>query len=408
MRRLAFLSFGFIVALAVVGLIGGDHESATTRWVVAELGTRDGTARDINESGQVVGESYTARGRMRGFLWKSGQMIELGTLGGPASCAVAVNERGHVIGWSDTGRTDTRHAFLWRNGRMIDLGTLGGRISEAAAINERGQIVGSSRTRHALDKTGVYESFIQHAFLWENGRMIDLGTLGGKRSAALDINEHGQIVGWSTVKDTYRNGEPISHAFLYENGKMIDLGVLPGEKESAAVAINERGQVLAYGYSTAFEFDTTPGHNTEYPTSFVWQDGRKTALPEDTFPRALNEQGQVIGETYPGGKTWMGTAEEEDDETFVFTWANGGMRALASGFSRATAVDNNGRVVGFALMATGADEWHYRAFVWDERSASVLPRLHGDAESAAFASNERGQIVGRSGDHAVLWTLKRS
>jgi probable HAF family extracellular repeat protein len=78
---------------------------------------------------------------------------------------------------------------------MRDLGTLGGPNSEPRAINERGQIVGGSDTT-ARDKKG---NAIRHAFVWENGKLTDLGTLGGS-SEAVAINERGQIIGWSETK----------------------------------------------------------------------------------------------------------------------------------------------------------------------------------------------------------------
>jgi probable HAF family extracellular repeat protein len=125
---------------------------------------------------------------------------------------------------------------------MIDLGTLGGRSSFAAAVNGRGQVIGDSDTGTGSTGTGV-----GHAFLWQNGSMTDLGTLGfgtnflgqvvvvGERnlqaSRASAINERGQIVGWSTTK----TGQ--THAFVWQNGRMIDLGTLKGDVESGAVAL---------------------------------------------------------------------------------------------------------------------------------------------------------------------------
>ena len=54
-------------------------------------------------------------------------MINLGTLGGNYSHAQDINEKGQIVGISET-LTGDRHAFLWQNGSMIDLGTLGGII----------------------------------------------------------------------------------------------------------------------------------------------------------------------------------------------------------------------------------------------------------------------------------------
>ena len=53
--------------------------------------------------------------------------IELGTLGGQSSLASAINEHRQIVGSSETAAGET-HAFLWENGHMTDLGTLGGDI----------------------------------------------------------------------------------------------------------------------------------------------------------------------------------------------------------------------------------------------------------------------------------------
>src|SRR5215510_7691834 len=79
-------------------------------------------------------------------------LIDLRTLGGCCSFAYGVNDRGDVVGTSETVSGEL-HAFLWRAGIMTDLGTLGGTFSRAFALNNRGQIVGESDTasgeRHA-------------------------------------------------------------------------------------------------------------------------------------------------------------------------------------------------------------------------------------------------------------------
>jgi probable HAF family extracellular repeat protein len=162
---------------------------------MVDLGTPFGThseARGLSDAGLVVGKG----GANWAATWSGGWNV-LGVLppGGMGweSQAVAVNASGQVAGWSDVA--GGRHAFLWDNGVMADLGTLGSSQSVACGINDDRAVAGYSDTTDGCSR----------AFLWEGGAMVDLGTLGGRNSRAYDINNAGSIVGVAaTANDQMR------------------------------------------------------------------------------------------------------------------------------------------------------------------------------------------------------------
>ena len=190
-------------------------------------------------AGRVVGYAgFYPSGYAKAFLYSNGSMQNLGTLGGLASTANAINNGGQVVGWANTSNGD-QHAFLYSNGLMQDLGTLGGNSSIATGINNSGQVVGQAETGGIDNSNGRY---IQHAFLYSNGSLKDLGTLSGLDTTATAINDKGQVVGWGDTG----NGD--DHAFLYSNGHMQDLGTLYSTPDpfSYAQSINDNGQVVGY------------------------------------------------------------------------------------------------------------------------------------------------------------------
>src|SRR5262249_54752563 len=180
-----------------------------------------------------------------------------GTLGGKftSSTAVAINEHGEVIGDVSSSAAGKAHAFLWRQGRMVDLGTLGGKFtsSDAVAINGSGQVIGNAYAGYP----GLGPS---RAFLWSNGRLRDLGDLGGGSSEATGINAGGDVIGTSDTSQTDANGYPVPHTFLWSQGTMRDLGarqfvfdsrgrpveVCGGRGCGVALAFNHRGQGAGY------------------------------------------------------------------------------------------------------------------------------------------------------------------
>ena len=220
---------------------------------LGSLGGPESVAWAINNRGQIAGGATTeladpfpsgvfgsGENQIHAFFWQNGYLKDLGTLGGPDSQGFYINDRGEVAGLSyidstinpNTGFPDV-HPFLWKSGHMIDLGSLGGGFGAPNAVNTLSEVVGQSNL--AGDQTG-------HPFLWRRGALIDLGTLGGAGGIANWINDSSEIVGTADLADQTH------HAFVWRNGKMIDAGAVGTDPCSNGVSINSFG--LATGTST--------------------------------------------------------------------------------------------------------------------------------------------------------------
>jgi probable HAF family extracellular repeat protein len=241
---------GFATALIFQIAIPGNQWHATL-WqngTIQDLGTLgdgpDSQALFVNELGQITGNSYTDSvptvfgiPTLHPFLWETGQMIDLGSLGGVYARANGLNNSGQVVGFSTlTGDLNGR-AFLWAHGSMQDLGTLGGgfTFSEANAINDKGEIAG-----HTSTADGAFRGF-----RWARGVMTDLGSVPGYDcSNTSSINASGQIAGWAYPCD---QSSP-DHAVLWEKGRPgVDLNTLvpPGSGLELIDAefISDRGEI---------------------------------------------------------------------------------------------------------------------------------------------------------------------
>jgi probable HAF family extracellular repeat protein len=213
----------------------------------------------INDLGHVVGaagyNTDMASTYATAFLYKDGEMKDLGIPGDAYDDGgAAINDADQVVGSFSTGNwmpnlgshgEYQHHAFLYdsTNG-MKDLGTLGGTNSRAYGINTSGQIVGYSDTANGGS----------HAFLYDStSGMKDLGTLGGTNSYAYGINDSGQVVG-----DSYKADDLYTPpAFIYQNGRMIDLNALLITEDrgwflQGARSINKNGQIALSGHNDGF------------------------------------------------------------------------------------------------------------------------------------------------------------
>lgn len=356
--RAALFANGKVTDLGTLGgLFSGAMDVNDRGQVVgfAENATSDPYAGDVggayNQGGPPVGNEY------RAFLWQSGHMQDLGTLGGNDAEAWMINASGQITGASFTTTTansttgmPTQDPFLWDSGRMIDLGTLGGTWGLPADLNDAGQVVGSMNL--AGDKA-------HHAFLWRRGRLTDLGALGGASSDAEWENAAGDVVGRADVPNTgpaCDSGGPLGsdacphHAILWKNGQKIDLRTPAGQTCATATSINDEDQVVGSTGSC--------GHGGN---GFLWENGtmylastlvapQPSGLTvEDTF--YINDRGEIYG---------IGRLPNGDQQAIVLepaqrsTAAEGSVSASGTGSSGSFTVWFDSPATGQGIVLFGS------------------------------------------------------
>lgn len=263
---------------------------------------------------------------------------------------------------------------------ITDLGSLGlGTIG--TGINATGEVTGYSYLStlvptprcvpyHNLKPVCTEHPY--HAFVWSNGTMTDLGTLGsGNFSAGTAINLSGEVAGWAdTSADTGQE------AAVWNGGKATGLGVPTG---SVAAGINDSGQVAG-----------SLGNVTTGEQPFLDSNGTITDLPEPGFvatsnlgcqANAINNNGQVAG------TCWGWNSKLSSLYTHLVLWQNGtvtDLGALGGVRSSAAAINDNGQIVGYETTSSGATD----GFLYSNGTMTDL----GSFTPAAI--NDNGVMVG--------------
>jgi probable HAF family extracellular repeat protein len=237
----------------------------------------------------------------------------------------------------------------------VDLGLGAG--SEALAVNDLGQIVG---TAPALG-----------AFIWESGSARSLGTLPGMTgSNAQDINESGQVVGYSYIGSEY-------HAFSWTaSGGMQPLAGSLGGCCTLARQINDNGLIVGEA--------TLAGGGTHM---VIWENGVlrdiQGSQPRSVFPWGISNSGIVVGQLDVGF-----------EGSFSWTESTGLVHLAGLGGPNDVAIDVNssGQIVGWAPVPGATVP---TAFLWQNGVITRVGTL-GGSSSVGIGINDAGEIVGRS------------
>jgi probable HAF family extracellular repeat protein len=326
------------------------------------------------------------------------RVIDLGTLGGTFSNALGVNNKGWVTGLATLPGDASVHALLWREGVKTDLGTLGGPNSTpntftgSSSVSQRGEIVGAAESS-AADPLGenfflcnFNDGLLCLPFLWEDGAMTPLPTLGGNNGAAFQINNRGQAVGGAenTTHDPTCVAPQVLQfkPVLWEEGEIRELPTFGGDPDGVAFAINDRGQ--AVGVST--DCTLTPGHALLLHNGKVTDMGTLRGLA--LAPSDINNEGQVVGVAF--------VPNVRNVEAFL--WHHGFVRGLGTlpgdASSSGNAINDKGQVIGQSVDANN----NGRGFIWQNGVMTDLNTLI-PADSNLYLVdpqdiNARSEIVG--------------
>jgi probable HAF family extracellular repeat protein len=320
-------------------------------------GSHWGSGNGVSRNGLIAGAAQNGEidplsglPEFRAVLWSGDRIYDLGTLeGGYESAAFAVNNRGQVVGFATNTVVDPfsffpptqTRALLSQHGNAQDLGTLGGPDAWAFFVNEAGQVAGNSYTNSIPNSdNGICAPNVptQDPFLWDRGRMIDLGTFGGTCGLVNALNNAGQVVGLSSL-----DGNLTIHPFLWSRGVLRDLGTLGGDNGQATWN-NDAGDVVG-------EADL-PGSLTH--DAFLWKRGVMTDLGnlgQTSFAFSINSSDQIVGHSLLNDGTFQ-----------AFLWENRGpminLNSLIPPGSGLTLVDavyinDRGEIAGNGSLANG-------------------------------------------------------
>ncbi len=293
--------------------------------------------------------------------------------------------------------------------RVTDLGSEGkDNLGCAMSLNDKGWTEIMAGNVEAGQVDSIFGKLLNgRALIDAGGFKLDLGTLGGENSWMNwgEINDSGQIVGYSETSVPDPNGEDICgfgthltcRPFLWQPFHMSALPTLGGNNGQAS-AINTRGQIVGFAENGALDSSCPAGTtNNRIQLPVLWENGKALALPTGSDPDGdafwINDRGQAVGDTGTcGGATIHAVSWENETVTLLPDFGTG---AIAYGNN------NGGQIVG---TVGSADDTTQFGALWQNDVLTNLGTLPGDFAAIATGINSKGQVVGSTWDSNFNWS----
>lgn len=313
-------------------------------------------------------------------------LIDLGDFDGGG--LMALNSNRQCVGWANNvpGSSAATDSFLLDGEHRINLGHLDDELMTIVrGLNAFGEAVGYTES---FDKE-------EDAFLWRDGAMTVLPSLGGHHSAAYAINDAGLAVGFSYSGDP---ADPYYSACVWQGGAVTALG----NKALGASPVGEQWGSIAFAVNAqGWVAGDVLGRSPNLSRACVWRDGQQVTLSADLPPErrhdqetfshasAINDVGQIVGRI---GLGWH--------QARSCLWEAGGVRlieGLDSHHGMANGINIHGQVVGMVYMEGAPSAPSCRAYVWEDGRMTDLTTVLRDGDgwtlTAASGINDAGQII---------------
>jgi probable HAF family extracellular repeat protein len=350
----------------------------TARYTVTDLGPVGATPGQpffVAPSGLVAGSAAAPSGATNAMLWYKNLKMNIANpgLGGMNSVAFGVNPKGQAGGEAETSTLDpngedfcgfkalglpstgnTCSPFLWQNGVMTALPTLGGNNGAVNQINVAGDMAGLAETETPDPVCPAPQVLQFKPASWVGGKIHELATVAGDLDgAAFAINEHSQIAGASGQCSAFSSSileslQPL-HALLWEGSTVTDLGNLGGTGQgfgNLALNLNNEGQVVG-------QSDLAGDANFH---AFRWS--KNTGIEDlgtltgdvNSVALGINDSGEIVG-----------LSLDANFDAHPYVWRNGVMTNLNSlipansplSLFIACSINSSGEIVGLAVTSTG-------------------------------------------------------